>query len=388
MRGSRLLRTAALVAVVCIVAAGCTDSDGGEMRRPSTGGEEVIVVGVSGAFAENQIVAEMYAQVLEHAGYTVERQLDLRSREISQNALEAGAIDVKPEYLSSLLLFLDPNAEASADASDVARQTAELLRSEGLTLLTPSAAEDTNQFVANAETAQRFDLTTMSSLAPVAGQLTFGGPPECPQRPFCLPGLHEVYGVLFDDFTPLDAGGPLTVEALRSDAVQIGLLFSTDPSIEQNGFVPLVDDKHLQDAENITPVIRSETLNDEVRRLLDAVSARLTTEDDDRTRRACRDRRAGRGRRGQGFLARTACCNRPEPTPSSAKVAEELPHIADEQFGDLHRREVASALELGPMLDVPVAVEDAPDEVSAANTAIPAGAGDIAPQSRSAWAAS
>jgi osmoprotectant transport system substrate-binding protein len=269
----------AIVVVVSTIASGCTDSDAGQMRRPSTGGDGAVVVGVSGAFAENQIVAEMYAQMLEDAGYTVERRLDLRSREISQNALEAGAIDVKPEYLSSLLLFLDPNAEASADAADVARQTDELLRSEGLTLLTRSTAEDTNRFVANAETAQRFDLTTVSSLAPVAGQLTFGGPPECPQRPFCLPGLHEVYGVLFDDFTPLDAGGPLTVDALRRDAVQIGLLFSTDPSIEQNGFVPLVDDRRLQNAENITPVVRSEVLNDEVRSLLDAVSARLSSEE-------------------------------------------------------------------------------------------------------------
>jgi osmoprotectant transport system substrate-binding protein len=274
------MRAVAVVVVVVVGAlgAGCTDLDVGPTRRPSTGGSDVIVVGVSGAFAENQIVAEMYAQVLEHAGYTVERLLELRSRESSQNALEAGVIDVKPEYLSSLLLFLDPNAEASADASDVARQTAELLRSEGLALLTPSAAQDTNQFVANAETAQRFDLTTMSSLAPVAGQLTFGGPAECPQRPFCLPGLHEVYGVLFDDFTPLDAGGPLTVDALKADEVQIGLLFSTDPSIGQNGFVPLADDRHLQDAENITPLIRSEKLNVEVRALLDAVSARLSTE--------------------------------------------------------------------------------------------------------------
>ena len=278
-RFHRSLIHGAMIVVVCTVAAGCTDSDAGPTPRPSIGGDGVIVVGVSGAFAENQIVAEMYAQVLEDAGYTVERRLDLRSREISQNALEAGAIDVKPEYLSSLLLFLDPNAEASADATDVARQTAELLRSSGLTLLTPSAAVDTNQFVANAGTAQRFDLTTMSSLAPVAGQLTFGGPPECPQRPFCLPGLHEVYGVLFDDFTPLDAGGPLTVDALRRDAVQIGLLFSTDPSIEQNGFVPLLDDRHLQNAENIAPVIRSEELNDEVRSLLDAVSARLSSEE-------------------------------------------------------------------------------------------------------------
>jgi len=178
-----------------------------------------------------------------------------------------------------LLLFLDPNAEASAHGADVARRTAQLLESRELTLLTPSAAEDTNQFVANAETARRFRLTTMSSLAPVADQLTLGGPPECPQRPFCLPGLHEVYGVLFDDFAPLDAGGPLTVDALRRDEVQIGLLFSTDPRIEQNGFVPLVDDRRLQDAENITPVIRSEMLNDEVRALLDAVSARLSTEE-------------------------------------------------------------------------------------------------------------
>jgi osmoprotectant transport system substrate-binding protein len=185
---------------------------------------------------------------------------------------------VKPEYLSSLLLFLDPNADASADASDVVRQTAELVRSDGLTLLTPSAAQDTNQFVANSETAQRFDLTTVSSLAPVADQLTFGGPPECPQRPFCLPGLDQVYGVLFDDFTPLDAGGPLTVDALKADEVQVGLLFSTDPSIGRNGFVPLEDDRHLQNAENITPLIRSDKLNDEVRTLLDAVSARLSTE--------------------------------------------------------------------------------------------------------------
>ena len=152
-----------------------------------------------------------------------------------------------------------------------------MLQQRGITLLTPSPAQDTNTFVANATTARQFGLTTMSSLAPVAGQLTFGGPPECPQRPFCIAGLNSVYGILFWDFTPLDAGGPETIAALKSDEVQIGLLFSTDPSIEKNGFVPLVDDKHLQNAENITPVIRSDKLDDEVRTLLDAVSAQLTT---------------------------------------------------------------------------------------------------------------
>jgi osmoprotectant transport system substrate-binding protein len=238
-----------------------------------------IVVGVSGAFTENQLVAEMYAQVLERAGYRVERQFGLRSRELSENALESGQIDLEPEYLSSLLLYLDPNAQASEDPARVAGQDRELLQPKGITVLTPSRAHDTNEFVANAQTARRFHLTTMSSLAPVAGRLTFGGPPECAQRPFCLAGLDKVYGILFDDFEPLDVGGPQTIAALKDDQVQVGLLFSTDPSIRENGFVPLADDKHLQNAENITPVIRTAVLNDRIRGLLDAVSAKLTTED-------------------------------------------------------------------------------------------------------------
>ena len=274
-RFRRRILCSVTVLVICVALAACTSPEADRQSRPA--GASAIVVGVSGAFAENRIVAEMYAQVLEHAGYRVERQLDLRSRETSQSALEAGQIDVKPEYLSSLLLFLDPDAEASPEAVDMARLNALLLRPRGITLLAPSPAEDTNQFVVNAETAERFDLTTMSSLIPVADQLTLGGPPECPVRPFCLPGLSRVYGLVFNDFTALDAGGPLTVDALRRDDVQVGLLFSTDPRIEENGFVPLVDDRRLQDAENITPVIRSEKLNDEVRRLLDAVSARLTS---------------------------------------------------------------------------------------------------------------
>jgi osmoprotectant transport system substrate-binding protein len=263
---------------VCVTLAACTPSGPDRAPQGPGGPKELIVVGVSGAFTENKLVAEMYAQVLERAGFRVERQFDLPSREVSQNALESGEIDLKPEYLSSLLLSLDPNARASDDPGDVARQDRELLRPRGITVLTPSPANDTNEFVANAQTARRFDLTTTSSLAPVAGRLIFGGPPECAQRPLCILGLHRVYGILFDDFEPLDAGGPKTVAALKDDEVQVGLLFSTDPSIEENGFVPLLDDRHLQNAENITPVVRSDKLNDEVRGLLDAVSIRLSTE--------------------------------------------------------------------------------------------------------------
>jgi osmoprotectant transport system substrate-binding protein len=265
-----------LLLTACVAMMAC--GQGGEGPKPHGPGAGTIIVGVSGAFTENQLVAEMYAQVLEHAGYNVERQFDLHSREVSENALESGQIDLEPEYLSSLLLFLDPNAEASELPDVVAEEDAALLHSRGITVLTPSPAHDTNEFVVNARTARRFGLTTMSSLAPVAGRLTFGGPPECAQRPFCLPGMNRVYGILFDDFQPLDVGGPQTIKALRDDHVQVGLLFSTDPSIRENGFVPLVDDKHLQNAENITPVIRSSKLNPEIRGLLDRVSAGLSTE--------------------------------------------------------------------------------------------------------------
>ena len=163
MRRPSLVLATAIVAASTL-AAGCISSGPSGTGHPS--GARTIVVGVSGAFAENQLVAEMYAQVLEHAGYTVEREFDLRSREVSQSALESGQIDLKPEYLSSLLLFLDSNAQASSDPTDVARQVGDRLRPKSITVLTPSPAQDTNQFVANAKTAQEFNLTTLSCSRP------------------------------------------------------------------------------------------------------------------------------------------------------------------------------------------------------------------------------
>ena len=128
MRRPSLILAAAIV-VASTLTAGCISSGPAGTGHPSDA--RTIVVGVSGAFAENQLVAEMYAQVLEHAGYTVGREFDLRSREVSQSALESGQIDLKPEYMSSLLLFLDSKAQASSDPTDVARQVGERLRPEG-----------------------------------------------------------------------------------------------------------------------------------------------------------------------------------------------------------------------------------------------------------------
>jgi glycine betaine/choline ABC-type transport system substrate-binding protein len=114
--------------------------------------------------------------------------------------------------------------------------------------------------------------------APVAEQLTLGGPPECPERPFCIPGLKETYGIEFGDFKPLDVGGPLTVKALENGQIDVALLFSTSSAIGDRGWVVLEDDKNLQQAENITPVVNEEASDPAIADLLNQVSAALTTE--------------------------------------------------------------------------------------------------------------
>lgn len=113
---------------------------------------------------------------------------------------------------------------------------------------------------------------------PLAEQLTLGGPPECPKRPFCIPGFKDTYGIEFGDFKALDVGGPLTVKSLENGQIDVGLLFSTSSAIPANDFVVLEDDKNLQTAENITPVVRGEVLEPTIEEELNAVSAALDTE--------------------------------------------------------------------------------------------------------------
>lgn len=112
----------------------------------------------------------------------------------------------------------------------------------------------------------------------VAEQFVLGGPPECPKAAYCIPGLEKTYGLKFEKFVPLDVGGPQTVAAVRSGKADIGELFSIDPAIQQNDFVPLEDDKHLQAAGNIVPVIRKDAASPEISKLLNKASAKMTNE--------------------------------------------------------------------------------------------------------------
>jgi osmoprotectant transport system substrate-binding protein len=135
--------------------------------------------------------------------------------------------------------------------------------------------------VVTKDTADKYKLSKMSDLQPVADQLVLGATPECPQRPFCLIGLMQTYGLNFKEFRPLDTGGPLTVQALLGGQIDVGLLFTTDANITLNNFVLLEDDKHLQLADNIAPVVRNDILNraSDLRMLADRVSQTLTTGD-------------------------------------------------------------------------------------------------------------
>lgn len=275
MRSS--IRVAILLVVAALVASACGGASTSGGPKPS------VKVG-STNFYEQGILAELYAQILENGGYTVERKFNLGNREIVQPALESGQIDLDAEYLATLLTFLDKSAKASTDpkATQTSLQTA--LTAKKLTVLDYAAATDQNGFVVTKDTQSKYNLKKLSDIASgsAQGQLILGGPAECPQRPFCKVGLEGTYGIKFNDFKPLDAGGPLTVAALDGKQIDIGLLFTSDPTIVAKSFVLLDDDKHLQLSDNIAPVVRNDLLAKDdgtIKKLLNSVSAKLSQDE-------------------------------------------------------------------------------------------------------------
>jgi osmoprotectant transport system substrate-binding protein len=235
------------------------------------------------SFTESEILAELYAQALKSKGYPTETVLNAGPRELVQPALAEGLIDVIPEYAGSALAFLTLGAlEGTASVSDTHDALTRALTPAGMVALAPAPAQDANAIVVTRSTADRLGLRDVSDLTSIDSRLVFGGPPECAQRRLCLMGLEGVYGLSFREFIPLDAGGPLTLQALRSGGIDVALLFTTDPAIESERLVVLTDDRGLQPSENITPILRRQVLSahgDGVVRTLDAVSALLTTSD-------------------------------------------------------------------------------------------------------------
>ncbi len=183
-----------------------------------------------------------------------------------------------PEYGGALLQYLD-SATKAVSSEDVAKELTTKIPA-GLTALTPSEAEDKDVLTVKKEIADQYKLKTIEDLQPVAKELVLGGPPEWKTRlNGGVAGLKSVYNLEFKEFSALDAGGPLTLNALLSGQVQVADLFSTDPALAENNLVALEDNKNLFLSENIVPVINEKKSTDTVKETLDKVSAALTTED-------------------------------------------------------------------------------------------------------------
>jgi osmoprotectant transport system substrate-binding protein len=233
-------------------------------------------------FPESVLLAEIYAQALQAKGFRVKRALDLGPRELVEPALERGLVEFVPEYLGTALEFLNRRPRPISASVDVTRQRlAEAFRERGVHVLASADAQDANGLAVTAQTAAKYKLKNISDLSPVAGKLVLGGPPECPSRPLCLLGLQARYRLTFKEFMPLDPSGPLTSEGLASGQIDVAILFTTNGDIATRGFVLLRDDRSLQPAENITPIVRREVVARYGQRftdVVDAVSADLTTE--------------------------------------------------------------------------------------------------------------
>jgi osmoprotectant transport system substrate-binding protein len=234
-------------------------------------------------FPESLLLAELYALALEGAGVRVERQLGLGPRELVQPALQRGLVELVPEYAGSALGFVTlGEVEPVADTKATHAALTSALAGRGVLVLEAAPAEDANGLAVTEETARRLGLRIVSDLADHAPGLVLGGPPECPQRPLCLPGFRERYRLRFERFLPLDSGGPLTMRALREGVIDVGVVFTSDPVIGRGDVTLLGDDLGLQPAENVTPVVREEVLErfgDAVVEVLNSVSAVLTTDD-------------------------------------------------------------------------------------------------------------
>lgn len=266
------------VATSLAMLAGCGGGDSDDAFSEDEGGGGSITIG-SANFPENELLMNMYAVALEDAGVEVETQPNIGSREIYMQALEDGSIDLLPEYNGALLAFLSEGGvpEDVTSPEEVYDELQGVLP-EGTETLPQSAAEDKDTLSVTAETAEELDLSTIADLEPVAGDLTIGAGSEFEERYQGTIGLAEIYGVEFGQFRPLDSGGPLTVTALNDGDVDVANIFSTDSSIEVNGFVVLEDPENLFSSQNILPLIRSDLVTTEVEEALNGVSEALTTE--------------------------------------------------------------------------------------------------------------
>lgn len=271
----RILGAAAVALVTALALAGCGGGADPLSATPSAapatpdGATGTVVVG-SFDFPESVLLASIYAQALRAKGVTVEEKPNIGSREVVYDAIKSGELTVLPEYIGSLLAFVDPASTARIKEEIVAELRAKLPAE--LELLQPSDAEDNNSLTVSKDTAAKYGLTTMEDLAKVSRDFVVGGPPEFRQRQ--EENFKNVYGMEFKEWKPT---GATTADAIKSGTIQVGNVFTTDPKIILYDLVPLRDNKNAFGAENVTPLVYKAGVDDTVTSTLDAISAKLDT---------------------------------------------------------------------------------------------------------------
>lgn len=280
----------AFLAAAGIALAGCGSSSSGGPAATGGGapsfcggqtGSGNVVVGYAN-FPEDQALAEIYAAALKKCGYSASTK-GFDSREIYYPALKKGQIQVVPDYAASLTTYVNSvvsGPKAASPASSLINVTMSHLRKllpGSLVALNPAAAIDTNAFAIKASVATANHITTMSQLGTYSKShpLVLGGAPECPTRPYCEVGLKNKYGVNIKSFKSLSESTALTIKTIKKGSIDLGLVYSSDPTVEAAGLTVLQDDKHLQASDNIVPIVAKSLGSGAAANALNAVDKQL-----------------------------------------------------------------------------------------------------------------
>lgn len=278
MRKQKLSLIAALSVVAgSLVLSGCSNPTAAPSPGDSASAGTLTVS--SANFTESEVIGNLYAEALKDAGFTVETKFNIGTREAYIPALSDGSIDLIPDYTGNLLLFLDKNADVSSPGSILSALPA-ALATKKLTMLTAASAEDKDAVVVTRATAQKWNLKTIADLVPHNDEVIMAGPPEFKERAVGLPGLEKNYGFAPVKFEPIsDGGGPATVKALLDGKVTAANIFTTSTAIPANDLVVLEDPKNNFPAQQVVPVAAEGKLDDKAVAAIDAISAKLSTEE-------------------------------------------------------------------------------------------------------------